>query len=102
MIEVKIPPKKTIETTKKNLKKQELKEQAVINKFDQKDQTSYMTNLNIYILSAIFLVFTIIVVVLKVKLNKKKELLKKEADQKEIKENEHYQDYRKAIKSLEE
>ena len=89
-------------TTKKDLKKQELKEQIVINKFDQKDEASYITNLNIYIFYAAFLLIAIIAVVLKVKSNKKKELLKKEADQKEIKENEHYQDYKEAVKSLDE
>jgi len=93
---------KEVKSTKKDLAKQELKEQVIINKFDQKDETSYVTNVNIYIFYAVFLFITILAVILKIKSNKKKELLKKEADQKDIEENEHYQDYKKAVKSLDE
>ena len=93
---------KEVKSTKKDLAKQELKEQVIINKFDQKDETSYVTNVNIYIFYAVFLFITILAVILKIKSNKKKELLKKEADQKDIEENEHYQDYKEAVKLLDE
>jgi len=93
---------KEVKSTKKDLAKQELKEQVLVSKFDQKDETSHITNLNIYIFYAVFLFITILAVVLKIKSNKKKELQQKQANQKDIEENEHYQDYKEAVKSLDE
>jgi hypothetical protein len=77
------------------LEEVEVKEQVLIDKINQKDSPSYMTNLNIYIISFIIIIILSSITVYKLKSSKKK----KEISEKDL-EKEHYQDYQKALKSL--